>query len=226
MCSDCLVRRTMSDSNSDTAARCVLLVVGSRELAASIRHILTTRGFSVVMATSCAQAHRLIEREDLCFHAAVLDHQLPDGDALELVAALDERNPSCRSLVLTAHDDDDDVVRKYQLRGAFRCVSKPLEVTKLAVLVSDPIHHTYRWRRQQGQADSAVPPPVVIPDFDHAAIRLRHSTGLSPTEQIVARWMLEGLSNAEIAQRLGRAERTAERHVNQVLAKVKVKKRG
>jgi DNA-binding CsgD family transcriptional regulator len=65
----------------------------------------------------------------------------------------------------------------------------------------------------------------VLPDLDHAAERLRHVARLSPTETVVARFMLEGLRDAEIAQKLGRAERTAKRHVSQVLAKAGVKNR-
>lgn len=176
-----------------------------------------------MLATSHAQARALIEHEDLRFDAAILDHRLPDGDSRELVVALANRNPSCSSLVLTGHGEDE-IAREYLVRGAFRYATKPLGGTQLMVLVSDTVHHTHRWRRALGQTDDAAP-PAVIPDFDHAADRLRHVAGLSPTETIVARWMLQGLRDAEIAQKLGRAERTAKRHVSQVLAKAGVKNR-
>jgi DNA-binding NarL/FixJ family response regulator len=210
-------------SKSAPAAPCVLLVEDTRELALAIRRTLEARGFSVILATSRTQAHALIDREDLRFDAAILDHRLLDGDSRELVAALAARNPSCSSLVLSGYDESN-VVRDYLARGAFRYATKPLSDTELVVLVSDTIHHTHRWRRALGQTND-VTPPAAIPDFDHAAERLRQIAGLSPTETIVARWMLEGLHDAEIAQRLGRAERTAKRHVSQVLAKVGVKNR-
>ena len=214
----------MTASKSDPVAPCVLLVEDSRELASAMRRTLKARGFSVVLATSHAQARALIEREDLRFDAAILDHRLPDGDSRELVALLSNRNPSCSSLVLTGHNEDE-IARDYLVRGAFRYATKPLGSTQLMVLVSNTIHHTHRWRRALGQTDDEGAPPAVIPDFDHAADRLRHVAGLSPTETIVARWMLQGLRDAEIAQKLGRAERTAKRHVSQVLAKVGVKNR-
>jgi len=215
----------MTVFTSDPAAPCVLLVEDSRELAAAMRRTLGARGFSVVHATSNTQARALIEREDLWFDAAVLDHVLPDGDALELVSALANRVPSCASLVLTAHGEDE-LAKEYLLRGAFRYATKPVSGTELVVLVSDTIHHTHRWRQALGQAEhEGTPSPAVLPDFDHAADHLRHLARLSPTETIVARWMLQGLRDAEIAQKLGRAERTAKRHVSQVLAKVGVKNR-
>jgi DNA-binding NarL/FixJ family response regulator len=187
---------------------------------------LKTRGFSVMVAASHRQARALIDREDLRFDAAVLDHRLPDGDSLELVSALANRNPSCSALVLTAHDDDE-VARDYRQRGAFRYAVKPITGTQLVVLVSDTIHHTLRWRRSLGQlgTEGADEPPAVVPDFDHAAERLRHIARLSPTETIVARWMLEGLRDSEIAKKISRAERTAKRYVGHVLAKAGVKNR-
>lgn len=213
----------MTASKSDPLAPCVLLVEDTPELASAMRRTLKARGFSVMLATSHAQARALIEHEDLRFDAAILDHRLPDGDSRELVVALANRNPSCSSLVLTGHGEDE-IAREYLVRGAFRYATKPLGGTQLMVLVSDTVHHTHRWRRALGQTDDAAP-PAVIPDFDHAADRLRHVAGLSPTETIVARWMLQGLRDAEIAQKLGRAERTAKRHVSQVLAKAGVKNR-
>jgi DNA-binding NarL/FixJ family response regulator len=206
-------------------APCVLLVEDSREFASAMRRTLRARGFSVLLATSHTHARALIGREDLIFDAAVLDHCLPDGDSRELVAALANRNPSCCSLVLTAHGDDA-LVRDYLLRGAFRYASKPISGTQLMVLVSDTVHHSYRWRRAMSQAAGAdLPPPAVIPDFEHAAERLRHIADLSPVETAAAYWVLQGLRDAEIALKLGRAERTAKRYVGQVLAKARVKNR-
>lgn len=215
----------MSDSKSHSAVPCVLLVEDTRELASAMRRTLEARGFSVVVATSRTQARVLIENEELRLDAAVLDHRLPDGDSFELIVALFKRNPSCASLVLTAHNEEA-VAREYLVRGAYRYATKPLDGTQLVVLVSDTVHHTYRWRRWLNQIDDDVSPPPVIPDFDHAAERLRHIAGLSATEAIVARWMLQGLRDADIARKIGRAERTAKRHVSQVLAKAKVKNRG
>ena len=214
----------MTASKSDPVAPCVLLVEDNRELASAMRRTLKARGFSVILATSNAQARALIAREELRFDAAVLDHRLPDGDSLDLVVALANRKPSCSSLVLTGHGEDE-IAREYLVRGAFRYATKPLGGTQLMVLVSDTVHHTQRWRCSLGQTDEAAAPPAVIPDFDHAAERLRHVAGLSPTETIVARLMLEGLRDAEIAQKIARAERTAKRHVSQVLAKAGVKNR-
>lgn len=215
----------MTTSKSDPAAPCVLLVEDSRELASAMRRTLEARGFTVVLATNNARARALIGRADLRLDAAVLDHRLPDGDSLGLIGALADRDPACSSLVLTAHGEDT-VAREYLRRGAYRYAAKPVSGTQLMVLVGDTIHHTHSWRSALGQGSPAsTPPPAVLPDFDHAAARLRHVAGLSDTETVVARWLLQGLRDAEIAQKLGRAERTVKRHVGQVLAKTGVKNR-
>jgi DNA-binding NarL/FixJ family response regulator len=215
----------MTVPTNDPSTPCVLLVEDSRELASAIRRTLKARGFTVVLATNNAEARVLIEHDDVRLDAAVLDHRLPDGDSLELVAALVNREPSCASVVLTAHGEDD-VAREYLRRGAFRYATKPVSGTQLVVLVGDTVHHTHRWRHALGQGPhEPPPPPAVLPDLDHAAERLRHVARLSPTETIVARFMLEGLRDAEIAQKLGRAQRTVKRHVSHVLAKTGVKNR-
>ncbi len=211
----------MTTIKPDPVAPCVLLVEDTPLLARATQRSLKARGYTVSLATNNAEAKALIERKELCFDAAVLDHELPDGDSLDLVAALANRDPACASIVLTGHE----VAREYMVRGAFRYAAKPLSGTQLAVLVADAIHHTHNWRRSLGQGVSKEAPPAVVPDFDLAAQRLRHIARLSPTETIVARWMLQGLRDAEIALKLGRAERTAKRHVSHVLAKAGIENR-
>ncbi|MEM9461557.1 MAG: helix-turn-helix transcriptional regulator [Myxococcota bacterium] len=85
---------------------------------------------------------------------------------------------------------------------------------------------THRWRGAGiAEAQPNEEPPVVVVDMEQAADRLKFIAKLSPTEREVAYWVLQGLRDAQIAQILGRAERTAKRHVGQVLAKAGVQNR-
>lgn len=219
----------MTRSVREPERPCVLLVEDSPELAKSMSRSLQARGFAVMLATNRAHAAALIEREDLCFDAAVLDHHLPDGDSRELVTALANRDPSCCSIVLTSHGGRE-LVRDYLQRGAFRYAAKPISGTQLVILVTDTVHHTRCWRRSMsidtvGVAAREPPPLAVIPDFGHAAERLGHIAGLTRIETTVAYWMLQGLRDVEIGEKLARTERTAKRHVSRVLAKLGIKNR-
>ncbi len=187
--------------------------------------VLERAGLSVVKASTLAEAQAHIEDRSISFDATVLDHRLPDGDALPLVEALALRRPSCSSLIVTGHGELN-LAQEYRGRGAFRYLSKPISGPQLVAHVHATILDTYRWRLAAEDPRLQEPePPVVVVDVEAATQRLCHIFKLTPTECRVAYWMLLGARDAEIARILGRAERTAKRHVGQILAKANVANR-
>lgn len=203
----------------------VLLVEDQRPLSQAMVRTLERAGFKVTVAANYAEARELIDRPGVRFDAAVLDHQLPDGDSRELVSSLARRKPSCSSLILTGHSDHE-LALEYRGKGAFRFAAKPLGGIQLLAHVHATMLDTHRWRGAGiGESQPPEAPPVVVVDVEQAADRLKYIAKLSPTEREVAYWVLQGLRDAQIAQILGRAERTAKRHVGQVLAKANVQNR-
>ncbi len=211
--------------NDNNQSAHVLLVEDTVELSKAMARTLERAGLQVVIASHFAEAMRMVTQPGVRFDAAVLDHQLPDGDSREVVSALGSREPSCSALILTAHQDHD-LALEYRGRGAFRFAIKPLTGIQLLANVHATMLDTHRWR-SAGNSGVSLPkePPVVIVDVEQAADRLRYIAKLSPTEREVAYWVLQGLRDAQIAELLGRAERTAKRHVGQVLAKAGVQNR-
>lgn len=215
----------MTAPHIESPAPQVLIVEDQPLLASAMSRTLVARGCSVLVAKTYAEARELIDDEELRFDAAVLDHRLPDGDARELVSVLANRDPSCSSLVLTGHGEQK-LALDYRSRGAFHYATKPVNSSLLIALVNATIHNSYYWRRMiDGRSPDDEAPPVVVVDFEQAAERLRHVANLSSMEAKVAYWMLQGLRDAEISIKLGRAERTTKRHVSHVLSKVGVKNR-
>lgn len=202
----------------------VLLVEDQPQLARAMTRTLERAGFDVTVAANYAEARMLVDEPSRRFDAAVLDHRLPDGDSRELVSALAKRKPSCSSLVLTAVRDHD-LALEYRGNGAFRFATKPLRGIQLLAHVHATMLDTHRWRGAGIGDAQPEEPPVVVVDVEQATDRLKHIAKLSPTEREVAYWVLQGLRDAQIAQILGRAERTAKRHVGQVLAKAGVQNR-
>lgn len=203
----------------------VLLVEDLPELASAFARTLETAGYRVTVARNYAQAKLLVGRTDLHYDAAILDHRLPDGDSRDLVSSLASREPYCSSLILTACGNRN-LAQEYRGRGAFRYAGKPIGGVQLLSHVQATIADTHRWRvAGEDSVERASEPPAVVVDMEQAADRLRYVAKLSPTERDVAYWVLQGKRDAEIATLLGRAERTAKRHVGQVLAKAGVQNR-
>jgi len=214
----------MIDPNESPSTAHVLLVEDSVEVSKAMVRTLERAGLRVMVAANFEDARGLIDRPNVRFDAAVLDHQLPDGDSRDLVSALATRKPCCSALILTGHRDHD-LALEYRGRGAFRFATKPLGGIQLLANIHATMLDTHRWRGAGLAAQLPKEPPPVVVDVEQAADRLRYIAKLSPTEREVAYWVLQGLRDAQIAELLGRAERTAKRHVGQVLAKANVQNR-
>jgi DNA-binding NtrC family response regulator len=72
--------------------------------------------------------------------AAVIDYALPDGDALQLLAALKEIHAETPVIVLTAHVSIDLAVQAIK-SGAEHFLTKPLELSSLLVVLERALEH-------------------------------------------------------------------------------------
>jgi DNA-binding NarL/FixJ family response regulator len=203
----------------------ILLVEDDHRIQRSFTSRLERAHFDVSVASTIAEAHAALHDDASIFEAAVLDFDLPDGDSFELVTSLLERKPLCRSLVVTGRAREADAQRYMQL-GAHSFLPKPLNPGDLVRAVIHTALATLEWRRRTGQPlaivaeqnDLAEPPAIPL-DLGAIMNRLTHIADLSPVQTTVAYRMLWGDSDREIAQMLGCAERTAKRHVGQILRK-------
>jgi len=110
----------------------ILLVDDEEVIRFGIRRFLEHHGYEVLEAENCASAREVFRRDqpDL----AVLDYKLPDGDALELLARLEEDGGSVPIIILTAHGSIDLAVRAIQ-EGAEQFLTKPVELDALLVIL-------------------------------------------------------------------------------------------
>ncbi len=122
----------------------VLLVEDEPGIRGAVRDFLGVHGCQVLEADSCRAAERLLCecRPDL----AILDHQLPDGNGLELLARLREIAPSVPTMILTAHGSIELAVRAMQL-GAEQFLTKPVNLHAL-LAVLDRMLENARTRRE------------------------------------------------------------------------------
>jgi two-component system response regulator DevR len=138
----------------------------------------------------------------------LLDLRLPDGEGTDVCRRVAERLPETRWLVFTTFDDPDEVrgaieagVSGYLLKGA-----TPTEFVRAV--------------RQVAEGRRVLDPTVARHLLDRGQRPETELGRLSPQEQRVASLLAEGLTNRQIGERLGLAEKTVKNHVSGVLAKL------
>jgi len=110
----------------------ILLVDDEPQLLSALRRGLESRGHVVEEVTTCRAAEEPVHRVQC--DVAILDYQLPDGDALKLLPRLRAIDPDLPAVVLTGHASIDLAVRAIQ-EGADHFLTKPVELSALAVVV-------------------------------------------------------------------------------------------
>ncbi len=105
--------------------------------------------FQLAEAATCAAAQQLFDsvRPD----AAVLDYQLPDGDALTLLKRLRASDPGLPAVLLTGHGSIELAVEAMR-HGADHFLAKPADPDTLATILDRCISGRRRQRRERARA--------------------------------------------------------------------------
>lgn len=185
---------------------------------AGVRRVLEADGFTVCAEVSTGEdaveaAAR--ERPDVC----LLDVRMPGGGGVAAAAAIARRLPDASIVMLTVSRDDADLfdalragaqgyllkdVDRDALPGALRSVLAG-EAQLPASLVARVLEE---FRERQ--------------DRRRALLRARPAVQLRPREWEVLQLLHDGLSTAEIAERLFIAEVTVRSHASAILRKLRV----
>ncbi|MEE6272952.1 response regulator transcription factor [Georgenia wangjunii] len=141
---------------------------------------------------------------------ALIDLQLPDGTGIDIITALAESLPSARPIVLTSFDDDDALAAALQA-GARAYLLKTVRGAEIAdVIKAVAAGRTLLDERtvMRRRADHEDP-----------------TADLTPSERKVLELIGDGLSNREIGERLGVAEKTVKNHITALLSKMGLQRR-
>ena len=189
---------------------------------------LQRAGFGILQASCVVEAMNIVADPRHVIDAAVLDYDLPDGTSLDLVPRLLDREPLCKSLVITGVGGPSEALRSAQL-GAHGFIEKPVDPGRFITAVIATVYASLDWRRRAGQRQETVGSRRSWVDFDptvpidihptQVVARLRQKGGLTPIETLVAFRLVWGDTGVEVANFLGVGERTAKRHIGKVLAK-------
>lgn len=188
-------------------------------------HILVRQGIRAFLETY-ADLAIVGEAEDaagavrLCAErkpqVALIDLVMPGG-GIEATRAIRSASPDTRIVLLTSFEDTQQIVAAVQA-GALSCLLKDIDADALAETL-----------RKAARGEAVLHPRVAAKLMDS----LRRSgepesaalESLSQREHEVLALMAEGLSNQQIAERLGIGEKTVKTHVSNVLGKLDVSDR-
>jgi two-component system, NarL family, response regulator DevR len=145
----------------------------------------------------------------------VVDMRLPDGDGAELCRGLRERVPGLRCLVLTSYSEQDALdaaIRAGASGFLLKQVRGPALVSAVrTVAAGGTLFDDIVPARARGRRSSAV-------GGDRLGL-------LTDQERTVLRLIGQGLTNRQIGERMGLAEKTVKNYTSHLLAKLGLERR-
>jgi two-component system, NarL family, response regulator DevR len=144
----------------------------------------------------------------------VVDMRLPDGDGAELCARLRDRDPGLRCLVLTSYSDDQAVAAAAR-SGAAGYLLKQVRGSALVSAVrtvaagGTVFQAEVRAEGAPRRADAVTERLAVLTEQERSVLRL----------------IGEGLTNRQIGDRMGLAEKTVKNYTSHLLAKLGLERR-
>ena len=135
----------------------------------------------------------------------MMDLSMPVMDGLSATRAIVDEFPDARIIVLTTYGGDEDIHRALEA-GARGYLVKDMLVDE----VMDVVHAVHQGRR-------GIPHAVAAKLAEHTP-----RIPLTPRETEVLSLVAKGLSNGEVAGRIGRTEGTVKVHLKNILQKLGV----
>lgn len=212
--------RCMWDGDGDpptaTGPIAVFLLDDHEVVRRGIRALLESAGGIEVVGEAGCAAGAVTSILDLRPDVAILDGRLPDGSGVDVCRQVRSVDPDIAVLILTTYDDDDALFTAI-MAGASGYVLKQVSGGDLVSVVR-------RVAAGQSMLDPAVTAKVLA--------RLRERPDVSPPvrrlsrkEEQILELVADGLTNRQIACRLGVAEKTVKNYVSILLGKLGVETR-
>lgn len=132
----------------------------------------------------------------------LMDLPMPVMDGLSATRAILAEDPGARVIVLTTYDGDEDIHRALSAAARGYLLKDMMRTDLISAIRA---------------VQRCIPAPIAARLADHTP-----RIGLTPRELEVLRLVADGLSNAQVAERIGRTEGTVKVHLKNILQKLDV----
>ena len=152
----------------------VLLVDDHAAIRFPMRKFLETAGYSVEEAGDCRQAIAVLEATRPS--VIVLDYELPDGEAVDLIPQLKDIDADVSIIVLTGYGTIERTVSAVKM-GAEQFLTKPIELPALLTIIERAIANGRSRNRDAVRARSAPRPADPFVGSSRAIAAVREQAG-------------------------------------------------
>ena len=173
-----------------------------------LRSLIETQPDMTIVAEASSGEAAPREFEQCRPDVVLMDLRMPGISGVQATAAIRQKHPNARVIVLTTFDHDEDIYRALQA-GAAGYLLKNVDSEQLVETIRAV--HASRYRLPAGVA-ARLAQRMAAPE-------------LSPREREVLELIVKGRSNKEIGADLGVAENTVKNHVKVLLGKLDVQDR-
>ena len=195
----------------------VLIVDDQRVVREGLTMVLGLMPGVKIVGSACDGEEAITLVEQLQPDVVLMDLRMPRCNGVEATRRLSQRGTGTKVVVLTTYADDHSVIQALRA-GACGFLTKDagspeiaaaLDAAKRGTSAIDPAvqHHLVHAIARTAPLRWAPPDQTTLPD------------GLTPREAAVLALIAEGLSNAEIAERLTVSETTVKSHINHLYGK-------
>lgn len=193
----------------------VLLADDHRVLLGSLRALLEHNGFEIVgEATTGEEA--LVIAAKVRPQVVVMDLEMPGTGGLAAAHRMKQTVPSAKVLILSAHDDESDVLEALNDAGAAGYLVKSDAPEELVTAV--------RAVASGKRYMSSAVAPILLSRFKNPSPRgVKEESHLTLREREVLRLLAGGATSKDIAQSLGISPKTAQAHRENIKDKLGVR---
>jgi len=135
----------------------VLVVDDDKAICFAVKDYFEGKGYDVTTVPTLAEAQIAFRsrRPDV----AIVDYELPDGDALQLLERFRAIDANCPVIVLTAHASVELAVRAIQ-EGANQFLTKPLKLAALEMMIERALEHDSMKRQEVARKSASAVRPL------------------------------------------------------------------
>lgn len=201
-------------------SRITVLIADDHALFREGLHLLLAKEKGIqVVGKAMDGKQAMIMTEALQPDILLLNIQLPAVNGLDALPRIRAKSPGTKVLILSGYPEDDFIVEALQ-RGAKGCLSKTL--TRADIVKAIRVTHAGElWAERKVLTQTLE---SLLQKGNYSPSQETHET-LTDREREIIKWVIEGMTNKEIAAQLGISDHTVKTHVRNIFGKLKVNRR-